>query len=342
MPRRASERSTAALGVLLVALASASACSGEAFHYAPDVSAGSGSDAGAGGSSGNVSGSGGTSSAGQSGSPDLSDPGTLSNPVDAGGAEQPVASACGFPRVPDPELKNDEVCLGPAELSMGSSEPNLGGQYADHLPPHNVSLSPFFIDAYEVTVARYRACVDAGACSEPRLDATQGCTYTSAPGARELFPVTCVNWSEADTFCDWEGRRLVTEAEWELAARGEEARRDPWGDDVECNRAVLSGSAQCPEHAGQLPKRVGSMPRGASPEGVYDLTGNAWEWVHDRAGSYSTAEQQDPQGPTFGTSRVQRGGAWLTVAAGATGWVRSSVAAAADGPFSLRCARDVE
>jgi formylglycine-generating enzyme required for sulfatase activity len=339
--RRASERSLAALLALLPA---AVACSGEAFHYSPDsgVGAGAGGASAAGGSSSNTGGSGGSGAAGSSGSPDLADAGTLSNPVDTGADDQPVASACGFPKVPDSDLLNDEVCLGPGEFSMGSSQPNLQGQYADHLPPHTVSLSPYFIDAYEVTVARYRACVDAGGCTEPRLDTAQGCTYTTAAGAREQFPVTCVKWSDADTFCAWEGRRLPTEAEWEFAARGEEGRRYPWGEDFECNRAVLSGSSQCAEHAGQLPKRVGSLPRGASPEGVYDLTGNAWEWVHDRAGSYSSAEQQDPQGPTFGTSRIQRGGAWLTVAAGATGWVRGAVQAQADGPFSFRCGRDGE
>lgn len=341
MAARSIEHGSAALSASLAALLGAAACSGEAFRYAPDGGVSAAGEGGTAGSTGNLGGSGGTSPAGQSASPDLSDAGTLSNPVDTDD-DEPLASVCGFPRVPDPDLANDEVCLGPAEFSMGSSQPNLGGQYADHLPPHGVSLSPYFIDAYEVTVARYRACVDAAACNEPRLDAAQGCTYTSNPGARELFPVTCVNWTAADTFCAWEGRRLPTEAEWEFAARGDAGRRYPWGDDFECNRAVLSGSSQCAEHAGQMPKRVGSLPRGASPEGVHDLAGNAWEWVHDRAGSYSSTEQQDPKGPSSGSSRVQRGGAWLTVAAGATGWVRGSVQTAADGPFSFRCARDAE
>jgi formylglycine-generating enzyme required for sulfatase activity len=324
----------AALAALACALGSTAACSGEAFHFEADAGPSLSASGGASGSGG----SGGGAGTGASPMVGLSDAGTLSSPVDSGGEEQPVESACGFPRVSDEALANDEVCLGPGEFTMGSSQPNLGGQYADHLQTHTVSLSPYFLDAYEVTVARYRACVSAGACAEPRLDATQGCTYTSAAGARELFPVTCVNWSDADTFCAWDGRRLPTEAEWEFAARGEAGRKYPWGDDFECNRAVLSGSAQCAEHAGQLPKRVGSTPRGVSPEGVYDLAGNAWEWVHDRAGGYSAADQQDPTGPLSGTSRVQRGGGWLTVAAGAVGWARGSVAPAADGAFTFRCA----
>jgi formylglycine-generating enzyme required for sulfatase activity len=330
---------------LAALLASLAGCSGEAFHYSPDagVSAGSGGAGGSAGTSGGVSGSGGAAGSGGSGAaPDLSDAGPLSNPVDSATTEQTLETACGFARVPDTTLQNAEVCLGPGEFSMGSSEPNLGGQYADHLPPHDVTLSPYFIDAYEVTVARYRACVDAGVCSEPRLDAAQGCTYTATPGARELFPVTCVAWADADSYCAWDGRRLPSEAEWEFAARGEAGRKFPWGDTFECNRAVLSGSSQCAEHAGQLPKRVGSTPRGASPEGVFDLAGNAWEWVNDRAGSYSSAAQQDPQGSTTGTSRVQRGGGWLTVAAGAVSWARGSVQPAAEGPFSFRCARSGE
>jgi formylglycine-generating enzyme required for sulfatase activity len=329
----------ARLAACLAVACATSACSGEAFQFSAD--AGATSAAGGGGSAGATSGSGGTSGS-ASGAPDLSDAGTLSNPVDADLDEQPVESACGFPRVSDAALQNDEVCLGPGEFSMGSSEPNLGGQYADHLPPHTVTLSPYFIDAYEVTVARYRACVSAGACSEPRTDSTQGCTYTSDAGARELFPVTCVSWSDADTFCAWDGRRLPSEAEWEFAARGEAGRKYPWGDSFECNRAVLSGSSQCPEHAGLLPKRVGSTPRGASPEGLYDLAGNAWEWVNDRAGSYGSDAQQDPQGSPTGTSRVQRGGGWLTVAAGAVGWARGSVNPAANGAFSFRCAKSPE
>jgi formylglycine-generating enzyme required for sulfatase activity len=327
-------RAAALIGCLGVS----SGCSGDAFSYLPDagveVPNGGAGSSGAGGSGG----TGGSAAISTSPEPDLSDAGTLSSPVDSGGDEEPVASACGFPRVPDPALENAEVCLGPAEFSMGSSEPNLGGQYADHLPPHTVTLSPYFIDAYEVTVARYRVCVTAGACIEPRLDAGQGCTYTADPDVRELFPVTCVKWTDADTFCAWDEGRLPTEAEWELATRGEAGRKYTWGDDFECNRAVLSASSQCvAEHGGALPKRVGSAPRGVSPEGVYDLIGNAWEWVHDRAGSYGSARQENPTGSTSGTSRVQRGGGWQTVAAGAVGWARESVAPAADGPFSFRC-----
>jgi formylglycine-generating enzyme required for sulfatase activity len=319
-------------------LGSSTGCSGEAFRFAPDAGVNNAPTQTADGSGGG----GGSGSSLVSPSTDLSDAGPLLNAVDPGGGGEPLESPCGFPRVANSALQNAEVCLGPAEFSMGSSAPNIGGQYADHLPPHPVSLSPYFIDAYEVTVVRYRACVAAGACIEPRLDLGQGCTYTAAPGARELFPVTCVSWTLAEAFCFWDGRRLPTEAEWEFAARGTAGRKFPWGEEFECNRAVLSGSSQCPEHAGSLPKRVGSLPRGASPEGLYDLIGNAWEWVHDRAGSYSAAAQQDPTGSTSGTSRVQRGGGWLTLAPGAVGWARESVAPAADGSFSFRCARSAE
>lgn len=272
--------------------------------------------------------------------PDAEEP--ASTPADAGAeppAEEPPTTACGVARVPTPGLFDDEVCLGPAELDVGSAEPNLGGNFADHQPPHRVRLSAFFIDAYEVTVARFRACVEAGACDEPRGSGEPGCTYTPQPGGFDAHPVTCVTWTAADAFCAFDGRRLPTEAEWELAARGTRGSVYPWGDDFDCNRAVLAGNGECPQHAGTTPRRVGSAPRGASPEGVFDLVGNAWEWVHDRAGAYPSGPVDDPQGPTSGSTRVQRGGNWLSLPSAARAYLRSSQLPGASGTFSFRCAR---
>ena len=136
----------------------------------------------------------------------LDDAGTLAQP-DVGSALAPEPGPCGFPRVEDTELANREVCLGPAQFTLGSAEPNLGGSYADHMPPHAVSLSPFFIDAYEVTVNRYRVCVEAGACAEPKRGVDEGCTYARAAGPFDQYPVTCVSWQAAQDFCAWDGAR---------------------------------------------------------------------------------------------------------------------------------------
>jgi formylglycine-generating enzyme required for sulfatase activity len=151
-----------------------------------------------------------------------------------------------------------------------------------------------------------------------------------------------VSWQAARDFCAWDGdHRLPTEAEWEFAARGEEGRAYPWGDNFDCERAVLSGSSQCLEYSSSTPLQVGTTPRGASPQGVNDLAGNAWEWVFDRAASYygtASEPQQDPTGPLAGSTRIQRGGGWLTLASGAVSYARRGESPAAAAAFSFRCA----
>src|SRR5437868_3063630 len=90
-------------------------------------------------------------------------------------------------------------------------------------PVHPVTISPFHIDRTEVTVDSYQRCVGAGACAAPGFPALD------ARYDRPNFPVTHVTWDEAKHYCAFAGGRLPTEAEWELAARGEAARAFPWG-----------------------------------------------------------------------------------------------------------------
>jgi len=108
-------------------------------------------------------------------------------------------------------------------------------------PAHKVGISkPFFIDKTEVTVAAYKACVDAGKCTVPsvhRPDIAEDevlkfapmCNY-GTPG-RNDHPVNCVDLGQAAAYCDFIGKRLPTEAEWEYAARGTDGRKYPWGND---------------------------------------------------------------------------------------------------------------
>ena len=227
---------------------------------------------------------------------------------------------------------------------MGDSDASVPAGYTAHGPAHQVTLSAYVLDAYEVTVARYRACVAAEACAEPLANVGQGCTYTTDPGSREQHPITCVSWDDAIAFCAWDdGRRLPTEAEWERAARGTESTRFAWGDDVSCSKAVFGGSAQqqqCPNHVGQTPKPVGSTPLGVSADGAFDLTGNAWEWVNDWFGAYPSDEVTDPTGPNTGSVRVLRGGNWQTPTANSAAFMRRAETPASIGPTSFRCARD--
>jgi formylglycine-generating enzyme required for sulfatase activity len=285
-----------------------------------------------------LSGSGGSS--GEAGAAGSAGNGGSASDAGAGGGA-PITSACGELRgaAGDDEL---EVCIEPSSFTMGNSDAGVPEGYMPHSPAHEVTLSGYVLDAYEVTVARYRVCVTAGGCDEPGTNVGLGCTYTTDPDAREQHPVTCVSWDAAGAFCAWDGgRRLPTEAEWERAAGGTASTRYAWGDDFSCARAVSGGSSQCSDYAGQLPQAVGSRPLGVSVEGAFDLTGNAWEWVNDWYGSYPSGAVTDPAGPSTGSVRLLRGGNWQTVPALSATFMRRAEAPAAIGPTSFRCARDI-
>jgi sulfatase modifying factor 1 len=326
-----------ALGAWVCCIAGQLACAGSSFELADDAAQSQGgsafpplqtTDNSPGGASGAGGADAGTAVGGSGG--------TSSAEVDPPG---PIPSACGDLR--NGESGDDrEVCIEAGSFTMGNSDAVVPSGYTAHGPAHEVTLSAYVLDMYEVSVARYRACVTAGTCRSPLVSPDQGCTFTAATSSNDRLPVTCVSHDDAIAFCNWDaGRRLPTEAEWERAARGTAGTNYAWGNDVSCSKAIFGALAQCQQYAGLMPKEIGSAPLGASPEGARDLTGNAWEWVNDWFGAYSTAAATDPTGPDNGSARIQRGGNWQTAPSGATSFMRRAEAPAAIGPSSFRCAR---
>lgn len=179
----------------------------------------------------------------------------------------------------------------------------------DERPVHRIELDSFYIDKYEVTVSRYARFLQAESPDRPFLwaQATQG--------AQGQKPVIGVDWFDAKEYCKWVGRRLPTEAEWEKAARSDDQRTYPWGNEPPTRTHANAGQRTWSGY--ETLWAVGSHARGSSPYGVADLAGNVWEWVADWYDQtyYATGPKKNPQGPRQGPLRVLRGGAWNNDAA---------------------------
>ncbi len=173
-------------------------------------------------------------------------------------------------------------------------------------PPHEVVLSPFAIGLHPVTNAEYTAFVHASgappeaSANDPRFGAPD-------------WPVVGVGWAEAQRYCELAGGVLPTEAQWELAARGFDGRRYPWGDQPpDESRACF---AEDWNSGG--PARVGERPAGVSPFGAHDMAGGVWEWCRDvfqRSAHVERArERTDPCLTGDGKVRPLRGGCWRSI-----------------------------
>ncbi len=208
------------------------------------------------------------------------------------------------------------VYVPTGDFWMGDDK-NIGS--SDERPVHKVKLDGYYISKYEITFEQYdRFCDDS---RRARPSASISNVYKVPRGK---YPVFNITWEDADEYCKWLTRKsnsyihLPTEAQWEKAARGNDQRTYPWGNQDPsrslCNAGAPSNNA--------VPVVVGSYPSGVSPYGAYDMAGNVAEFCSDWYGSdyYTWTPYINPPGPSSGSSRVRRGGSFLF----SDGSVRSS------------------
>lgn len=168
----------------------------------------------------------------------------------------------------------------------------------------------FWIQKDEVTAAHFRDCVDDGACSEAMVRTDDGLS-TWGHEAAGSYPINYVTWEGARTYCAWIGGRLPTEAEWEFAARGQQGRRYPWGDQDLCPGVdrLPDGTVQT-DCAKEGPVSLSDMTK-RTPEGVAGLAGGVWEWTADAYASPRASFLGFARGSSSsGDRRVQKGGGW--------------------------------
>ncbi len=191
------------------------------------------------------------------------------------------------------------VLIPAGEFQMGSNS-NLDREK----PIHTVYLDAFYMDKYEVTNAQYKKFMDATGRKAPK--------YWNDPNLNAPdHPVVGVSWYDAAAYAEWAGKRLPTETEWEKAARGGlDSKKYSWGNEAVADNANRNGMGG--KDWWEYTAPVGSFaPNGY---GLYDMAGNALEWCEDWSNEdyYSNSPRQNPQGPSWGTDRVLRGGSWLS------------------------------
>jgi eukaryotic-like serine/threonine-protein kinase len=237
------------------------------------------------------------------------------------------------------------VYVPAGEFYMGYQEYTASDpRYDLQFPKHIVALDSYWMDKTEVTNAMFSKFVDAtgyvteaekrgnGHVALPKVywKRVDGASWENPLGPDsnikklKKHPVVQVSWNDANAYCQWAGRRLPTEAEWEKAARGLDLRIYPWGNTEwtgELANLPDKNFAQYIDFAAVKSEvddgytytaPVGSYPKGASPYGVLDMAGNVWEWVYDWIGKeyISDAPAENPSGPSSGVMRVIRGMSW--------------------------------
>ena len=277
----------------------------------------------------------------------LSVPGDV-EPARAISTEQPAAVSApssGLVIEPKSGVRYRQIPSG--SFTMGCV-PGDDGCNPNELPRHRVAIRRFLLAATETTNEQYRRCVAAGACTPPSeriwYDEPGPSPEAERRPPRHSHPVVGVTWQQAASFCRWAGGRLPSEAEWEYAARGgRDGLRYPWGDTLSHTEANYGKERCCGGLATGRDRWKHTAPVasfGANGFGLFDMTGNVWEWVDDWFDRYSSSVAPNRFGPR--AQRVLRGGSWYVHPA----WLRVSHRGGknpsrSSSDYGFRCARDV-
>ncbi len=191
-------------------------------------------------------------------------------------------------------------------IAIPAGEFTMGSDHNIERPPHTVFVDAFEIDKFEVTNQAFERFVwETGYVTEAKQAGDTSWRYYAQ--GKPQHPVVKVTWNDAKAYCEWLGKRLPTEAEWEKAARGTDARIYPWGNQWDAAKANTKESGNRGTTA------VGSYPAGASPYGVMDMAGNVAEWTSDWFQPYPGYPGGDGEAQYFGERfRVIRGGGWFS------------------------------
>jgi len=193
---------------------------------------------------------------------------------------------------------NKMVLVPAGEFIMGTDD-----RLPDEGPQHKVYLPAYYIDIYEVTNLQYKQFNDATHRRSPTHFRNR-----TFPEGKADHPVTYVSWEDADAYCRWAKKRLPTDQEWEKAARGTDGRMFPWGGEFDVKKANTPIRWQQIGSFGDTTP-VGAFENGKSPYGLYDTTGNVWEWT---ASWYQAYPNNKVASESYGTRyKTLKGGSWF-------------------------------
>jgi formylglycine-generating enzyme required for sulfatase activity len=227
------------------------------------------------------------------------------------------------------------VRIPAGDFIMGTNE-----RFSDEGPQHVEHLADYFIDRYPVTNLQYQKFIEETYRRAPAH--FQGRLH---PPGKADHPVVQVSWFDARDYCEWAGKRLPSEIEWEKAARGTDGRPFPWGEHFDVSRANTPVRWSALGRKGDT-SPVGAFPQGASPFGLQDVTGNVWEWT---ASWYKAYPGNDRPSENYGEIyRVLKGGSWWDCSFYKCGISAPVYNRAFFSPrvrndtFGFRCARDAD